>query len=985
MSSIAQIIRRRRNRKERQNQTRSRNRLWLYLLFGGLGIVLLLPISLLSFLYLRAVQYFPSPADTIYLDPIVQTTNFYERSGEILLYSVQDPLGDERRWVDVESLPAYVLSATLQMEDPDFLETGGFDLGRTASRLWRYTVGTEQRNDNSLAGRLADNALVPPARDSLLDEALLHLVFSSEVQRRYSPRRVLEWYLNTAYYGNDAYGIDAAAQVYFGKSAQELSLDEAAMLAAIPLAPQYNPLDNQQAAQDRQLNLLRDMRSYGWISDADFNAVASISTAIRTDLAQPPYIAQEFSLLAREQAETILNEMGLDGARLISRGGLRITTSLDLELYYQTECILRAHIAQLNGQNPLDTLTLAAQPCNGAQYLSDVFGANQASLPNQGQIIILDVQSGEILAMVGDAANHEFQAGPTMYPYIYLTGFLSGNYTAARMVLDVPTNFAGATEGSIYVPLNPDGLYRGPMNLRDAMASGLRVPAVSVANHEGLTDIIKNAHVLGLNSFPELRTYDLSIVAQGGNVSALDVTYSYSVFASMGNLHGISVDPIERDYRTRDPVAVLRIEDAAGNLLWEYDREAAASPKIESEVAFLINDILADSGTRSTVLGTSEATLNIDRPAAIINGLTGDASEAWTVGYTPQLVVGVHLGREDGERLSLDNYNLQGSAPVWQASIRFANDYLGHQPATWEAPVTMPRIRVCDISGLLPPQGSECPTRDEYFHPRGLPTQEDIYWETLDINSSTGQRASVSTPAHLIVRQTFFIPPREALEWWQSAGLELPPTEFDTSSLPDVLSDAQIFVPRDLDFVRGIVDIRGTMNTSRMQSYQLRYAESLSFTTASWIALGDIQTTFSEGTSLGSWDTTGLDGPYTLELAVTNQDRSVERASVRVTVDNQAPTISLLAGENGEALFRWPQQTVIPLQAIVDDNLALDRVEFYRNGLPLGTVSSAPYEWIFTMEGAGIEVFTATVFDKVGNQASAEIQVEIIRSGSAGQ
>jgi penicillin-binding protein 1A len=988
MSSVAQIIRRRRNRKARQNHSRSRSQIWAYFVFGGIAVLLLIPLSLLSFLYLRAVQYFPSPADTIYLDPIIQTTNFYERTGSVLLYSVQDPLGDERLWVDVETLPEYVLSATLQMEDPDFLETGGFDIGRTISRLWRYALGTEQRRDSSLAGRLAENALVPPARDSQLDESLLHLVFSTEVQRRYSPRRVLEWYLNTAYYGNDAYGIDAAAQVYFGKSAQELSLDEATLLAAIPLAPQYNPLDNEQAARDRQINLLRDMRAYGWISDAEFDSVASIATIVRTDLAQPPYIAPEFSLYAREQAETILNGLGMDGARLISRGGLRITTSLDLETYYQSECIMRAHLAQLNGQNPLDTLTLAAQPCIGANYLSSVTGVNPTTLPNQGRLIVLDVQTGEIMALVGDATGHNLQAGPTMYPYIYLTGFLEGHYTPARMVLDIPTTFPGATENSIYNPINPDGLFRGPMNLRDAMASGLRVPVVSVANREGINDILYNAHKLGLNSFVDLSSYDLSLVGGNGNVSVLDISYSYSVFASMGRLQGISVSPIAQDFRANDPVAILKIVDPNGNVLWEYSNEIIAVSsvsKLEPEFAFLVNDILADSGTRSRVLGTSEATLDIGRPAAIVNGLTGDATGAWTVGYTPQLVVGVQFDREDNQRLSVDNYNLQGTAPVWQAVMQYANAAYNFDSRVWPRPTDIVEVTVCDISGMLPQQGIDCPRHNEIFHPKVLPSQHDIYWETVEINSSTRQRAADSTPSHLRLSQTYFIPPADALEWWQRMGRPLPPTEYDTMSLPEVLSSVQIFVPQDLSFVSGVVDVRGAMDATQMQSYQLRYSQGLASLNTNWIALGGLQTSFTEGTSLGLWDTSGLDGTYTLELLVSDRNNRDDRAAVRVTVDNQAPTIKLLAGENGETLFRWPQQTVIPLQADVDDNLALDRVEFFRNGTLLDVVESAPYEWIFTIEGVGIEIFQATVFDQAGNQASAEIEVEVIRSGSAGQ
>lgn len=642
MPSVAHTIRRRRNRKQRRKQEQTRNRLWSLLIVGSLVLLVLGPIlaflGLTGFLYFRAISHMPDPAQTIYLDPIVQSTNFYDRTGAALLYSVQDPLGDERQWVTVEELPPYVLDATLQMEDSDFLEVGGFDLGRTINRLWLYGMDTPLRREPSIAGRLASNTLVPMVRGSGLDDSLLHLAFTAEVQRLYSPRRVLEWYLNTAYYGNDAYGIDAAAQVYFGKSAIEISLDEAAMLASIPLAPQFNPIDEDTAARDRQLNLLRDMRANGRITQAEFDVAGVAYTLVHTDLAQSPNAAPEFALYAREQAENILNWNGYDGARLISRGGLRITTTLDLDLYYQSECTIRAHLSQLRGESPDAIRTLTGQDCPGAAYLTDVFGVDTSSIPDEGALLILDVQTGEIRAMVGDATSYRYQAGPTMQPFVYLSGFRNGQFTPARMLLDIPMPFPGPTEGSIYTPINPDGRYHGPMNLRDAMVSGLRTPAAFVANSEGLTGIISDAHVMGLNSLSNVDYYDLSLIERGGEVSVLDIAYAYSVFASLGYRQGIETEPLGRNYRDRDPVSILRIEDVEGNILWDYDEERIALSRtltVEGEFAYLINDILSDSNTRRNILGIDDSPLNVGRPVAVVNGLSSDTNESWTVGYTP--------------------------------------------------------------------------------------------------------------------------------------------------------------------------------------------------------------------------------------------------------------------------------------------------------------------------------------------------------------
>ncbi|MEL7434208.1 MAG: transglycosylase domain-containing protein, partial [Chloroflexota bacterium] len=232
MPSVAHIIRRRRNRKHRQQVADTRSRIWSAIVFGGTALILLGPIVVIlgftGYLYALAVSTMPEPADTIYLDPIVAATNFYDADETTLLYAVQDPLGDDRAWVNIESLPEHIVSATLQMEDPDFLTTSQFDFWRVTNQLWRYGLGLPLARDRSLAGRLADQTLVPNAGNNGIDPRLLHFSFSAEVQRRYTPRRVVEWYLNTAFYGNDAYGIEAASQVYFGKPATDLTQDESA-------------------------------------------------------------------------------------------------------------------------------------------------------------------------------------------------------------------------------------------------------------------------------------------------------------------------------------------------------------------------------------------------------------------------------------------------------------------------------------------------------------------------------------------------------------------------------------------------------------------------------------------------------------------------------------------------------------------------------------------------------------------------------------
>lgn len=989
MPSVAHIIRRRRGRKVRRTETRSRSRLWLLLLAAVLLLALVIPLGtifgLASYLYALAVDTMPSPAETVYLDPIIGPTELYDRAGSTLLYVVEDPLGDERAWVELDSLPPYVVQATLQMEDPDFLTANvadeAYTTSETLSRLWRYILDVPQSRDTSLVGRLARNALIPAAEGSALDQTLLEIALTTEATRRYDAEALIEWHLNTNYYGNDAYGIEAAAQVYLGKSARDLTLDEAALLAAIPPAPQFNPFDNEVAGRGRQLDLLRTLANGGFITEAAFADATSTQTPLRADSAQEPLVARSFALYARQQAEDILNWSGMDGERLVARGGLRVTTTLDMDTYYQTDCILRAHLAQLNGRPVASVAAQTGEPCAGSNYLAAPGRISTDAAPNAAAIVVQDVATGELHSVVGDVTSYTHQPGPTLHPFVYLQGVLDGDYTPASMVMDIPQPFPGAADGLIYTPRNPDGNFLGPINLRDALVTHRLPPVVEVANRARLNRVLAAAHLMGLNSL-DRNSYDLSLLEAGGAVSVLDVAYAYSVFAAQGVQRGVDTDPIGRNYRARNPVAILKIEDAEGNTLWEYDSERRAlslTNVLGADESYLINDMLSDNDLRRSVLGRDTAMLDIGRPAAVVDGLTGDQADSWTVGYTPQLTVAVHLGRDDDAAMSLQPYAMQGSAPIWQATMRYLYERDASQRVTWSRPGGVAEYVVCEKSGLTPPAESDCPTRTEVFLQVRPPYTEDTYWRSVEVNSQTRQLATTYTPTHLRIEQVYFVPPAgSALDWWRSNNLPLPPQDYDTLSRPQALRSVRINTPADFDYIGGTVQVQGSIDAQNFQFYQLAYGQGLNPT--QWFEIGGRRTTIDNGTVLGVWDTSGLEGIYTLEVAVTLQDNSRDVYSVQVTIDNTTPIIDLNAGPSGK-IYRFPAEAVIPVVATVEDNLRVTRVEFYHNGGLLGVDTDWPYGFEYDIQRAGNEVFRAVVYDEVGNSAAAEIEVPVIRSG----
>lgn len=989
MASAVEIIQRRKRRRARRAAREQRRQLWVGIVLGLVLLLVVLPSSAAlagaAVMYERAVRYLPEPQATIYVDPAVGVTELYDRSGSTRLFAVSDPLGEARRWVTLDTLPRYVVDATLAAEDPHFFSSPAPGLLQTIGRLWANAFYGPLPPDPSLTARLVRNVMAPPGAVATAADREREIVLVAEISRRYSREQILEWYLNTAYYGSEAYGIEAAAWVYLGKRAADLTLDEAALLAAIPPAPRYNPFDNETAARGRQDDLLRALVRAGAITPLAFDIATTTITPIQADAGQMPEIAPDFARYARRQAQTILDSLGYDGARLVTRGGLRIVTTLDLDLYYETECALRVHLARLNSQ-PVPQAALDGGPCASAALLPSVSQTAGITPPDSGVLVVIDVLTGEIKSLVGPATSAAYQPGLTLQPFVYFEGLRVGGLHPATMVLDIPRPFPGAVEGLIYTPANLDGQFRGPLNLRDAMSSWLLPPAVWVANRQRLENILRGAHLIGINSLDENARYDLSLLERGGEVAPLDLTYAYSVFAGMGRMRGVPAQPVGRHYRSRDPVAVLRIEDTTGQVLWEYagdtyEPDCAVAPNctpvFQGELAYLVNDILSDQAARARVLGNAADVLNVSRRAAVVAGLTGDRRDSWAVGYSPQLAVGVHVSRADRQALALDSYGLTGAAPVWHAVMRYAHERAALPPADWPRPDNIVEGAVCERSGLLPTES--CPARREIFIENIQPRQVDTFWQTVQVNNQTGQLATSSTPVGLVSSRVYFVPPAEALDWWQANNLPLPPTEFDTVSRPGLLGAAAILQPAPYAYVGGIVDIRGSLDPTNMQFYQLAYGRGLNPT--EWVQIGPRQTSYTRGASLGQWDTTGLDGLYSLRLTVVMNDNSIASDVRQVSVDNVPPQIALTAGEPGQ-IFRWPDDRAISLTAEVKDNLAVDRVEFYYNSEFIGTDAEWPYGFEWTIQRTGVERFTAVAFDAVGNQASSEISVEVRRAGS---
>ena len=961
MPSVAHIVRRRHARKRRRRYENRRSAIWLIIVVCIPALLALAPwagaFGLAAWLYGQAASHMPLPQASIYGDAEVGRSQFLDRAGQTVLLTVDDPAAAYRRWRHLEDLPPGLIDAALLAGEHDSLDLEtAFDPLFTLLQLWRYIMGLPLDRDLGIAGELTRDSLLPSAQSSGLDRDLLEVVLIAESKRRHSAADLLEWRLNSLYYGGGAYGIEAAAQVYFGKSADSLSLAESAALAAVGAEPALNPRDEGARARQRAADLLFVMLDAELIDQTAFDEASSAPLEIRQAAVQKSGLAPAFIDYARQQAEDILARLGLDGARLLAQGGLKITTSLDINLQLEAECLLRGHLLNLRGQGD-PAITQDGGDCE------------IAIAPDSGALTLIDVGSGQILSLVGAASAQSHQAGVVLQPFVYMDAFMRRDYTPASMVYDMPQAYPGPAAELIYTAANPDGRHRGPMSLRDAMAAGLLPPAAQVASANGMAAVIRTAKALGFNSLDAGRQ-NLDLLARGGAVSVLDAAYAYSVLASMGAMRGLPAPPPAEGLRGRDPIAVLRIEDAAGNLLWSLDGAARASLEqvvVQPSLAFMVNDILADGEARQRILERPDAMLQLSRRAAVLDGLSADRRDSWTVGYTPDLTLAVHLTREDQAALSMNASDRLGSAPVWRALMEYAHQHLALPPRDWSPPPDIEEYLVCEISGLLPATTDHCPTRREIV-PAGSRLRRDDRWQTVEINRSTGQLATVNTPSDLRQRSAFFVPPDDVMDWWVENDKPLPPSSYSSDGGAARAQPVQITAPADYAYVGATVEIAGRINRGGAESWLLEYGAEAN--PERWVAIGERRTADVSGDVAATWETALFSGIYSLRLTAYFADGSVESDTALLTFDNTPPSLRLsLSAGAGDGTYALGQ--VLTLAADVRDNLTIERVEFYRDDALLDVDRDWPYGLEHQIDRVGEIAFSARAFDQVGNRAES--------------
>lgn len=863
-----------------------------------------------------------------------KTTQIYDRTGEHLLWEVYDREGGNRQVVPLEEIPLHLRQATIALEDRTFYENPGVDLrGITRAFYANLRSGEIVQGGSTITQQLVKNQLISPEEryEQSYDRKIKEVIMSLEISRRYDKETILEWYLNTINYGRLAYGVQAAAYTYFDKDVTELTLAESAMLAALPNAPAlYDPFTAPEQAKQRQEAVLDAMYRAGFISREEMEAAKE--EPILDHLAQPKRFDVQSPHFVFYVQKLLEERFGPD---LVYRGGLTVYTTLDLNAYNVALEEARRHVAALQ-QDPEKHVTNAS-------------------------VVVLNAKTAEILAMVGsldyfdasidgqvNIAVSPRQPGSSFKPFTYATAFAKG-YTLATMVWDVRTVFDDSPNPP-YVPENYDRRYHGPVTFRDALANSYNIPAVKVLEMAGIRDVLDTAHRMGINTL-QREDYGLSLTLGGGEVTLLDMVYAYSVFANNGTMVGRPVPTEDQrpGYRELDPVAILRIEDAAGNILYEYeepDRREVLAPQL----AYLITDILSDEQSRRPAMGANSP-LQLSRPAAAKTGTTNDFRDNWTLGYTPQLVTGVWVGNADNSEMG-DVSGLSGAAPIWHDVMERLHE--GMPVEQFSQPPGLVSTQICARSGQLPTPS--CPSvRTEIFIEGTQPTTYDTLYQTFRICNPSKKLATVYCPPEQVEEQVFMVVPPEAREWAQNSGIPLPPTEYDTTYGPtEGGSTIAIQSPQPYGYVSGVVPIEGTARTEppdQFQLYRVELGEGLD--PASWVQVGpDHNEQVSNGV-LEHLDTNGLqEGLYTLQLTVLRNDGTAERSQIQVTVDKTAPTVNIT--------YPYPDQEYVlggdewvNIQADAQDNFAMQRVDFYIDGQQFASSTVAPFNEKWTLDNEG--------------------------------
>jgi membrane peptidoglycan carboxypeptidase len=696
------------------------------------GLALLPPVLIALLLALAAVpivggvmtlasftEDLPSPQD-LAKDPLAQSTNVFDRSGNELLYQFEV---ERREIVKLDQVPQVVIDATIAAEDKSFWTNPGVDvfgiIRAAYADITNRPIG--QGGASTITQQLVKQRVV--GNEVSLKRKIREAILAIQVTRTYSKGEILELYFNQIYYGNQAYGVKAAAQTYFGKSGlSTITVAEAALLAGLPQAPSVldpSKAENVERAAERRTYVLEQMVSTGAITEeqlaaAEAEPIKVVGPQITT------ITAPHFVFKVRDQLTQILG--GDEGA--VTRGGFKVTTSLDMAKQRSAEKQVRLWVEQLRDRNVWNAGLVSIDPKTGEvlAYVGSVDYYNTQDPRVQGNFDVVGIGTR--------------QPGSAFKVFNYLTALKKGA-TAATVVVDARTDFGGkatnvfSPAACVYCPENADLQYHGPLSMRQAIRESRNVPAVKFLHqYSGVEDVIKTANEMGITEKIDPSQVGLSLTLGAKEVKLVDMTSAFGVLANMG----VRVTP----------TYILKVEDPNGRVVWEHN-DHEQKRVLDQGLAYIMNDILKDTTRpdRSYIFGNWT---NIGRPAALKTGTTDDLKDVYSVGYVPQLVTGVWMGNNNGDKMSSrDFFSAMGPGQLWREYMKEV--LAGVQVQDWERPANVVSANVVLApgafggygSGLLPSKLTPFTTTELFL--RGTEPRTTDTWYVEGCVKSDGTRS----------------------------------------------------------------------------------------------------------------------------------------------------------------------------------------------------------------------------------------------------
>jgi len=872
---------------------------WLQFLIAlaGVGVIMFALAGVTGYGVYRSYANDIVPPDEVIASQPSGGAKIYDRNGKLLYEYVDDKSG-LRSPVKLEEISPWMIAATVSTEDWSFWENRGVNLRGLARAALEQVGLREPRAGNTTGGssitqQLVKNIYIAPEErtERSYERKLKETIYAIELTNKYSKDQILEWYLNQISYGGLYSGVEAASLGYFGKHAKDLSMAEAALLAGIPAWPsQYDPINNPEAAVERRNEVLRLMHrrqeatreingedvtvSEFQINDDGETITATDEEFYLSTLAPLNIVPQRFPVEAPHWVFTYI-EPELErmfGKEALYGGGLRVTTTLDLDLQEKAEEVLE-------------------------QWISE-FEASSGG--HNGAVVAMDPRTSEILVMVGsrDYFRDDIQGrnnnaiaynspGSTLKPFAYAAAFEQLGWGPETQILDTPISFPDGDK--IFTPRNPSGGFVGPISVRNALGNSLNIPAFKTALYVGVPQVAEAYKRFGMTGPGEdgvtpdqldNRTLGPSLTIGGIDIRLVDVTYAYTVLANNGVMRGVPTTlDLDEKSRKLDPVAILQVKrETTGEVLYPTTEDGRVKVQeqrvVDAPYAYMINNILSDPQAFCITYGCGA--LTIGRQWGVKTGTSEPfensraIGETWTYGYTPELVAGVWAGNADNSPM----HNITSTSISYRALRDFMTAALADVPKSqFERPPGIKDYDVCVPSGMK--ADDECGRRIRtMLAEKTAPKDDDTWWECVKVDIRDGLLATELTPPQFMQERCGLVIPKEvegfartqAEEWARYLNVGIVPTERSTGEAP-----VRITSPRTGDRVRGIVEVKGQAASDGFVAYRLEFGPGNP--PLSWTQIIRSETPQPSG-GLGLWNTEGLpEGEYTLRLVLEDRTR----------------------------------------------------------------------------------------------------------------